>query len=245
MKKIFSYILVFAVLCVAIDTMIDFSLGQQIKNQSPYELAFASTGANLLESRMDCWAKINSNPNEEAMEEILCEILTCLELPINRSRFLQEKDNEQTIISYEIDDLSQWHHLQVRYHNENGETHFLMSSVSSQDDLKQRRFEKILQKEMELTTYYRYTGMIKERSTPEGRNKLIDLIFKSLIAEKVDHYQDLFLTAGTGYSKDLEVYGQVLNIAGKKVNVQVGIKCADSDENTRIYLGFPLLLNDY
>ena len=75
MKKCVYYICIFIILCFFGDSAIKYSIAQQIENQSPYCLSFASIGANLLESRLDSWAKIKTVKTFAEMDQELKKIL--------------------------------------------------------------------------------------------------------------------------------------------------------------------------
>jgi len=66
MKKMFSYIIIFFVLCVAGSLALDSARARSVDEIPPYCLSFASIGAIFQESRLDAWAKIDSGIEKEA-----------------------------------------------------------------------------------------------------------------------------------------------------------------------------------
>jgi len=225
--------------------MINYSLGQQIKKQSPYEQAFASIGAILLESRMDCWGKIQLRSTDNELDHALCEILSYLDLPIHKERFVHQRNQEEISVSYNIEQENEQYYLKIQKKTGTDKGNFLMTSLSTIGDQKQKSQEKVLGKHLKLETYYCYTGNVPERTTALGREKLLNTVWKNMQANPVDHYRDAYLESGTAYSQELEHAGEVLLVGGEKVNLQAAIKCSAKDENTTIYLSIPLLLNDY
>ncbi len=243
MKKIMAYLSVFILLCFFTDSAIKYSIAQQINEQSPYCLSFASIGANLLESRLDSWAKIKSLRTFAEMDQELINILTLLDLPINKENFLHQEQNEKKILRYELlqNDQSYLFTLQSEADN----SYFLLTSTTEHDDQKLREAEKKLRTAMNCKSYFRYQGVIHAYPDREGRKKLLQVACKSLGAQIVDQYEDDNLTTMTGFSSRLESMVDTAAIAGKSYNLQIAMHTDPQRKQSYIYMGFPLLLNDY
>lgn len=93
MKRIFVYLIVFAILCFLSNSLIDYKLKRQIELESPYCLSFASAGANLLELRMECWAKIKINPTFEDMDRAIIKHLAHLNLSCDPQKIHHKQEN--------------------------------------------------------------------------------------------------------------------------------------------------------
>ncbi len=66
LKKILIYISLFIILCTAGGFALDSARAKYVDEIPPYCLSFASIGAIFQESRLDAWAKINTDVEEEA-----------------------------------------------------------------------------------------------------------------------------------------------------------------------------------
>lgn len=243
MKKCIYYISIFIILCIFGDSAIKYSIAQQIEDQSPYYLSFASIGANLLESRLDSWAKIRTVKSFAEMDQELIEILTMLDLPIKQSDFIHQEKDEQKILRYDLvyDEQSYIFTLQT---NAEG-TYFLLTSISSQNDQKLRQIEKILARVLHCKSYFQYKGNIAACPDSAGREKIASVILKCLKAQQTDSYEDNNLLSITAFSPELENEIDTIELAGQRYNLQIAICSNNSNNQSLVYLGFPLLLNDY
>jgi hypothetical protein len=246
MKKLIFYVIIFVIICLASDSAVKHIIGKEIENQSPYYLSFSSIGANLLESRLDCWAKIKTASTYQELDKELLKIINYLELPVDEKEFLHQETNDTIISKYELitnNGLSYLFILQTNKTNHN--SHFLMTSISSTGDLQLRRDEKKLKKIMDCKSYYLYTGSIEARLDNKGREELLKVVLKCLKAEVNDTYQQDALISMTGFSSTLQTIITPIKVADNKCNVQGVIRSIHKEDRSEIYLGFPLLLNNY
>jgi hypothetical protein len=243
MKKLIYYIIIFVIICLASDSALKYSIGKEIDNQSPYYLSFASIGANLLESRLDCWAKIKAVSTYQELDIELHKILNHLELPIDEKEFLHQETNDTIISKYEVISKNGQSYLFILQTNKTDHnSHFLMTSISSTGDLELRRDEKKLKKMLDCKSYYLYRGSIEARLDNKGREELLKVALKCLKAEVNDIYQQDELISMTGY---IPTFQTPVKVADKNFNVQGVIRSMHKQNRSEIYLGFPLLLNDY
>lgn len=243
MKRIYYYLGIFIFFCFLGNSAIQYSIARQIEEQSPYCLSFASIGANFLESRLDCWAKIKSAKSFAEMDQELINILTALELPLQKQNFQHQEHDGKKVLRYEFVCHQQYYLFTLQ--NESEATYFLLTSISNQDDKQMRQTEKLLKQTIGCKSYWRYKGVIQTRLDADGRKEYKDILVKCLHATEMDNYEDDNLTSITAYSKKLaDKYGAV-EVAGKKYNMQAALHSNTADNKTYIYLGFPLLLNDY
>lgn len=245
MKKAIVYLTIFVIICFLSDSALQYSLGEEIDNQSPYYLSFASIGANLLESRLDCWAKIKIAPTNKELDQALQKILLYLKLPADEKEFLHQENNDIIISQYELskDGLSYLIILQTNKADQ--ESHFLMTAISLTGDIKLRNDEKKIKELLDCNSYYSYKGSIDARFDNLGQEELLRVVMKCLKAEVNDVYQQNQLISMTGFSPALKSKIPPLKVAGKNCNVQGVIRSNPKENRSEIYLGFPLLLNDY
>lgn len=243
MKKCIYYIIIFIILCIFGDSAIKYSIAQQIDEQSPYCLSFASIGANLLESRLDSWAKINTVKTFAELDQELIQILTTLDLPVKQDNFLHQEHDGQKHLRYELvfDEQSYLFTLQT----DTKETYFLLTSISSQNDQKLRQVEKILAQSFHCKSYFQYKGIIAARPNYAGRKKLVNVLLKCFQAKQVDSYEDNNVMSVTAFSPKLENNIETVELAGQRYNLQIALRSDKSSNQSFVYLGFPLLLNDY
>lgn len=243
MKQIFYYIGFFILFCFLGNTAVQYSIARQIDERSPYCLSFASIGANFLESRLDCWAKIRLAKTFSEMDQELINILTTLSLPVQKQNFQHQEHDGKKILRYEMVCNQQYYLFTLQ--NESDATYFLMTSVSKQDDKRMRQTEKLLRKTMDCKSYWRYKGVIPTRLDAEGRRKYAGILLKCLKAKEIDNYEDANLDSVAAYSTQLAGEYEAVEVAGKQYNLQTALHSDTADNQTYVYLGFPLLLNDY
>lgn len=121
----------------------------------------------------------------------------------------------------------------------------MLTSISSKGDLKLRQDEKVLNKALHCKSYFKYSGVITARPDNEGREKLTSVILKCLKAKQVDRYQDNNLISTTAFNPDLEDQVETVELNGKYYNLQIALRTDNVKNQSYVYLGFPLLLNDY
>jgi hypothetical protein len=118
-----------------------------------------------------------------------------------------------------------------------------MTAISSTGDLQLRGDEAKLRKIMDCTTYYLYRGSIGVRMNNASQEELLRVVMKCLKAEISDVYRQDALISITGFSPTTTI--DSVKVAGKNCNVQGVIRSNPKENTSEIYLGFPLLLNDY
>jgi len=245
MKKVFFYIIIFVIICFSGDSALKYSIGKEIDSQSPYYLSFASIGANLLESRLDCWAKIRTVTTNEERDQALIKILNHLNLPASQNDFLHQENQETMITQYDLHYNNQNYFFLLQTNKANKESYFLMTAISTREDQQMRNDEMKLKEIMDCKSYYLYKGLINARPDYTGQEELLKVVMKNLNAETNDVYRDNKVISMTGFSSKLEQNKNYeVDIEGNKSNVQAAIR-NNKEGKTEIYLGFPLLLNDY
>lgn len=245
MKKVFFYIIIFVIICFSGDSALKYSIGKEIDSQSPYYLSFASIGANLLESRLDCWAKIRTVTTNEETDQALTKILNHLNLPASQSDFLHQENEETMITQYDLQYNDQNYFFLLQTNKADKESYFLMTAINTREDKQIQEDEMKLKEIMDCKSYYSYKGLINARPDYTGQEELLKVVMKNLDAKANDVYRDSKIISMTGFSSKLDLNKNYeVDIDGTKNNVQAAIR-SNKEGKTEIYLGFPLLLNDY
>ncbi len=246
MKRTATYLIIFLIICFLSDLALQNSLGQEIKNQSPYYLSFASIGANLLESRLDCWAKIKTSPTNKQLDQELQTILNSLDLPAaDKNKILSQDNNDVIVSQYELNDNGISYQFILQTDKADQQSHLLMTATSLTGDIQLRIAEEKLKKVLDCNSYYSYKGLIDTRIDATGQEELLKIVMKCLKAQVNDVYQDNQVVSMSGFSPVLTSKVDVVKVAGKDCNVQAAIRCNSKDRKVEVFLGLPLLLNDY
>jgi hypothetical protein len=224
---------------------VNYSLGNQIKNQSPFYLSFSSIGANLLESRLDCWAKIKVNSTSKDLDSNLIHILQHLQLPVQRHKFIHNNNNELTELQYNCEKSNINYSFTLRSDQRYKETYYIITMVTPKDTPELRKKERQLRKIMDFNFYYLYTGTIESLYDNNSQEKLLRNIMKKLDTRTIEVYKDGKVTSMTGYSNSLRGWVQPVDGGKEKYNVQAAIRSNPENRTTWIYLGSPLILGDY
>lgn len=247
MKKVLLYIMVFACFCGFIELSVNYSLGKQIQiqNQSPYCLSFSSIGANLLESRMDSWAKIKTTSSSKELDHNLIEILDHLQLPINNHKFKHINSKAITSLEYECQKSNETFQFILQSDQAQKETYILISIISKENSTNLSGYENKLKSVVDCDCYYLYTGYIDYTITSESQQQLLDLVLKQMDAKRVDTYQQSNTTSITAFSNKLANNVKPVNNGLNKVNLQAAMRSNNIEHRTYIYLGTPVILGEY
>lgn len=245
MKKIFLYLTLFVIICFSSDTALKYSISKEIDNQPPYYLSFASIGANLLESRLDCWAKINTVSSHEEMSQYLLLVLNHLKLPADANKFLYQDNEEIMLVQYDFNYKNKNYYFMLQTNQMEKNSYLLMTLIDKQNDIELRQTEKNLRKLFDCTAYYQYKGLINARPDYAGQEILLRVAMKNLHADIKNIYRDDQIISMTGFSHAVGLNITPVNVSGDQYNVQAAIRSNPQENNSEIYLGFPLILNDY
>lgn len=243
MKRAYVTVFVFIILCLLADSGIKNSIAEQIDNRSPYYLSFASIGANLLESRLDSWAKINTAEDFNDMERDLYELLELLDLPVKITSITYKQEQETRIISYQISQ-GQIDYL-ITLQSYDHSTHFILTAISRQGDLALRHKATLLKQHYQAKTYFQYKGIIYASPDQDGQIKIVNVICKCLQAKEIDTYKSENMVSMAAFSPLLSNQYEDVKLAGKTYNLQMAIHNDSNKNQSYVYLGIPLLLNDY
>ncbi|MDD4802929.1 MAG: YwmB family TATA-box binding protein [Syntrophomonas sp.] len=245
MRKPIYYIIAFVIICIISDAAIKNSLGKEIDNQSPYCLSFASIGANLLESRLDCWAKIKTASTKQELDEALIAILYHLKLPADETRIIHEETEDIIISHYDLSIDGHYYEFILQTSKTDQKSHLLMTAISSAGDQNLRTTEEKLKEILACKSYYQYKGSINTYVDNDSKEELLRVVMKCLQAKTKDVYNLGESVSMTGFSAAFKQKNEPIMAGGTLCNVQGAIRGNPKDNSSEIYLGFPLLLNDY
>ncbi len=239
-KKVIIYLSLFAILSLCGDSYLKNCTAQQ--NQSPYYLAFASIGANLLESRLDCWAKIKTSKSAEELDQILLHLLNHLNLPADQNEFLHEENNDLITLRYTFNSNELNFYFLLQTNKSQHASNLLVTIISKGDDWQLKDYEAQLRRLYKCTAYFQYQGVINARTDVEGQQELLKILFVNLHATPAHSYNQGTMSSLTGYNPSLKQ--EPVMVSGQPCNIQAAIR-ACNDGKTRVYIASPLLLNDY
>lgn len=242
MKKPIYYIIAFIIFCYLADIGINHTIAQQIDNRSPVYLSFASSGANLLEFRLDSWAKIKTANSFSELEKELNKIMQLLSLPQPQSELEYSQTKDQISVSYQVKQGPTQYYLKIQ--TENDATYYSLTAISAQDDKILRIDEAKLRQAYKCQSYFQYTGNINDFLDLDGCHKTMYTINKCLQAEATNLYEVDNMVSMAAFSPMLAGHSQI-KLAGQTYNFQVAIRNDKANKQTYVYLGIPLLLNEY
>ncbi len=241
------YIIIFAFLCSIGNYSIEYSLGKKLENQSPYYLSFASIGANSLESRMDCWAKIKTVSSLEELDQNMIKILNSLNLPVDTKKLIHTSDKQEIILRYEIENGNEAYNLILKSNWKLKETYYILSFLSSQKNNQFYEYAQTLNDTpgVKWNIYFLYTGTINNIIEYESQEEIVNVVLKKLEAKKIETYKNGKITSATAYSNVIEKINPYIRIEGKKYNIQVAVRINEKEKKTYVYIGTPLILGNY
>jgi hypothetical protein len=247
MKRAFFSIILFILLCFLGNHTIDYTMGRQIENRSPYSLAFASIGAFSLESRQDCWAKLRTSSTEDEMKRYMRHMLSSLNLEYQPDKVLIHTSNQGLEMEYSTTDNSIDYYLAVQSNTEHEQTHFIVCAETIEQD----KFIPPVKEQLgnmgilEWHDYYLYKGELKNTFDQSGTSRLAGVIMKNLDAVTIENYYEGMTFSCTGYSKSLAKSIRPVWSEGQRYNVQVAFYSSPSQDKTYVYIGFPLIVGNY
>ena len=247
MKRSIAYIIVFITLCLICNYSIDYVQGKQIKEQSPYYLSFASIGANYLESRLDCWAKIKTSSTTEELQDYLNSLLQSLDIILEPELLTITDTDATTILHYGMSRSGENLFIAIKSDKQLNETYFSLSIVCQDQKKCLDKYEGKLNQVIGLKWqyYYLYTGELPYVVPLDDQYKIITVMLKTMKACKVDAFDNNEITNVIAFSPSLEEKVPVLRLNGTKYNLQIAIRNNNRKAKTYIYIGSPLILGVY
>jgi len=243
MKKVLIYLIIFTVLCAVSSYGVDYLVFHKIENISPYYLSFSSIGAISLESRVDCWAKINTSLSVNELSQNLKNIIDCLGLSVIDNEITTESTNNGYVLGYQCESGKLIYSVKAETELNENESYLLLTIISNnpepvdltivEEQLKSSRYK--------WKYYYLYTGKLDYCVDSDSRREMLKVILDNLAADSLEIYEDEYMTSMTGYTS---LFKNSVTIQGNKYNVQTAIRNSQ-DKETLVYIGQPLILGDY
>lgn len=247
MRKLALYIILFIVACATCNYGINQITASKINNRSPFYLCFASIGANSLESRMDCWAKIKTDSSARDIREIVYTILTQIQCPVSKNELEVESIAGGYVLDFETLYEGTKIFLRAESNQENKETFFTcrLLTTSPAFEFKQYKHELDNVPGLKWHYYYMFTAETTENVGTESQKPLLCVVMKNLEASIHEEFRSEAATSMTGYSPAVAKEYEDSVIVGKtRYNVQVAARTT-STGSTRIHIGVPLILDEY
>jgi hypothetical protein len=244
-KRVGLYILVFLFLCGLIELSVNYSLGKQIENQCPYCLAFTSIGANLLESRLDSWAKIKTTSTSQELDQNLIRILNHLQLPVDNHKFKHTSHNNILTLEYNCRKANETFQFVLQSDHNQKETGILISISSKQQSVNLPAYERKLKELLKCNCYYLHVGYIDYNLQPNGQTDLLRVLLKKMEAEPTDTYQENNITSVSAFSRQLASAVEPVDTGAHKVNLQAAMRSNAIEHCTYVYIGSPVILGEY
>jgi hypothetical protein len=247
LQKGIVYIIIFIFLCVISNYSSNFVIGRHITNQSPYYLSFASIGAIYLESRLDCWAKINTTTSEQEIQDYLLQIMQGINHRVISDNMQIESNNSTKTLFYKEEHPEEKFIVTIKSDNISGITDLMFSIISQKQQYELQTYvEQLIQiPGLKWKFYYLYQGEIPYKLTVESREKLINVILKNMNARENEVYKENGVISTTAYSPVIAKEIPGLNMNGIKYNIQIAMTNSSQKNKTVVYIGSPLILGEY
>ncbi|MEN6350563.1 MAG: hypothetical protein ABFD08_14355 [Syntrophomonas sp.] len=232
MKKILIYISLFIFLTTAASFALDSAIARKADVIPPYCLSFASIGAIFQESRLDAWAKINTDQQEKAEIQ---EISAALGLGENAwSKQVNKKFNRYL---FSMEDTS----YMIIWEQSNINQAFLRITIESSDpyaDLP--RYENIINGINGYNWHFNYTfnGEINSIVDDQSMQVLMDTLIVNLKGRQTSNYccgESWSATAINEQKPIIQHYNRFESAMRREKELG----------KTKIWLGIPDLQNSY
>ncbi|MBO8157985.1 YwmB family TATA-box binding protein [Thermosyntropha sp.] len=247
MKKILLYLTVFTILCFFGSFTIDYTIGKQLTNRSPYYLAFTSIGANSLSSNLDAWAKIKTDSSPSELKAYMLKILAGFNISFTPENMKLVEDDKKNTIFYQYSDNKMKIVLVLESDLILEETFFVVSVNEKGDITDLRKWESRLNELIGIkwTYYYTYQGELDGIINFESQDELIKVILKNLDAKERNWFKNKKVTSCAAYSSKLKPYINSVQVGVNRCNLQIAITPDEKRNKTYIIIGAPLILGEY
>ncbi|MEN6390316.1 MAG: hypothetical protein ABFD04_07830 [Syntrophomonas sp.] len=232
MKNILIYIISFIILCAAGGFVLDSARIQYVDEIPPYCLSFASIGAIFQESRLDAWAKIDTDIQREAEIKKIKE-----SLGLDDAVWTEKTTDQSSMYLF----LERGNSYLITWEQNTPEQEFLRISIKSSDpNANLPQYEKRITGLAGYTWSINYmiSGEIGAIVDDQSMPILMDTLAKNLKGRQTNnyHYGDSWSATATCYKRPviLDYYHFELALRREK---ELG--------KTRVWLGVPEIQNCY
>lgn len=232
MKKILIYISLFILLTTAAGFAFDSAIARQADEIPPYCLSFASIGAIFQESRLDAWAKINTEQQQQAEIQKISAALGLEEAAW--SKHINKKSNRYL---FSMGDTS----YMIIWEQNNINQALLRITIASSDpyaDLPQ--YENIINRVAGYNWHFNYTfnGEINSIVDDQSMQVLIDTLIVNLKGRQTNNYR-------YGESWSATAINEQKPIIPHYNRFESALRREKELGKTKIWLGIPDLQNSY
>lgn len=245
MQKILRYFLIFIFLTISGSLAADYSMARQVAGRSPYYLCFASIGAISLESRLDCWAKLNENINDEEMYAKLTDILKSLDISPTCGRTIMNHKGQIRKLYFTCENRGADYQIVISSDAASKGTDLIVTVITEDTKINLQEIARRVKSDGRdnWKAYFLYSGKMPEHLDQTGQNELMKVILKPFKGQQINHYQDERMAVVTAYSPLLEC--DSVNLDGRDCNFQASVRRDTITNTTYVYVGSPLILGDY
>lgn len=232
MKKVIIYITVFLILCTTGSFVLDSARAQYVDEIPPFCLSFASIGAIFQESRLDAWAKINTNVEREAE---IKNIMAALGLDEGVwTKQAREKSSKYMLLQGSNAYLITWE-------QNTPEQAFLCISIKSSDpNANLPQYENRINRLVGYKWNFNYiiTGEISSIVDDNSMQVLMDTLVQNLKGSKTNNYR-----CGDSWSAMAKCSKRP--ILSNYYQFESALKREKEVGKTRVWLGVPAIQNTY
>jgi len=245
LKRASIYISIFLFLIFISNFTLDYSAARQIEGRSPYYLCFASIGAISLESRMDCWAKLEADLDDNQMRDELKKIIKILEIPPANGQIVFDRQGQIRKLQYNGASKGVDYGITITSNAAARISDFTCTAKTRNKYSNLQKAAQALEAASSLTwkCYYLYSGRLPTPLNEAAQRELMKVVLKHFKGQEINRYHDSRMTVITAYSPVVGVESVVL--AGRKCNLQASIRRDSISDNSYVYIGSPLILGDY
>lgn len=239
------YIVAFIILCSFANFIINYSIEKEIDNRSPYYLSFASIGAISLESRMDCWAKINTTSTSQELKDDMLFLLYYLDIPVKANQMKLKTNQDTTILQYEFSQNKNQFRFLFSSNQKNKESCYMLkfSSTNKSGDIdRYREIPKRFRSDLDWKYHYQYSGEIAQKIDSESQQKILKVIMKNLDAKEQKISINNNAISSTGFSTKISNVIPVVANYDYLYNVEAQIKGDPKTGKTLVYIGTPKII---
>lgn len=245
MVKPGMYIIAFIILCSFANLIINYTIEKEIDSRSPYYLSFASIGAISLESRLDCWAKINTTSTSQELKHDMLSLLYCLDIPVKANQMQIKTNRDATILQYEFSqNQEQFNFSFCSDYKKNESCYMLKFSSRDKSDHIEKYREKIkrFRNDWAWNYNYQYLGEIDKKIDFVSQQKILKVIMKNLAAGEPRTTINKNIVSSIGLSPQIANVVPVIANNDHLYNVEAQIKNDAKAGKTLVYIGSPQII---
>ncbi len=209
-----------------------------------------SSGADILESTISCWGKINDIfMTAQQVEEKINKIILQLDLDENSIERLSDsnEDISKQIIYAFKDNRSYEIAIESINNGGKGETYIIADvyiNKDSNDLIKEKEKLELILKGMgeQIKCNSCVIGTFNGRLNDIEIQQKLQTVLSTVKAKRVEGIEEPTISSISAYSSNIETY---IMSNDKKVNIQIALRYSAYDDKTYIWVGSPLIHVEY